>query len=681
MTAPNGDLISRIVLDVNNEFQIFEVTNSALSNIDVPTQTISRTVDGINHSHDNQKFANMQFAQSGNKLHFAGEYTHPGYLQVSSDNTNLEVVYTNVIIRDPDAVVENATVSNNSLWYECIQTHVSAAISEPGVGADWEQYWFVQDGALPTSIGAWSASSVTYTTTFLVRYSKFDTVAVTDTFPTTVEFFAGRVWLAGDPKFPNEVLGSQVLVLDADLEKFHQFADPFDTDDATLVADDGFRLAVSGAGLVRRMLRLGPSLFIGTTTGIWQFTGPEGVFKATNFSSYNVLRDGIDGPEAMVAVEDEFVIFGQNTIWRSTLQTSLSTTTSGQASFKSLSEDRVETRYSAIPVANKAAARALYNPSERRVYYFYNKTSTDFDKSFNSDSQPGYAKDVLVLDTRFQDEILSTSQDTKDAGRTVKGAFFEYSFFDGAKVEKPYIALPMVSPDVPPVDETVVSGTDTITNSLGAEVNAAGDADARDVILFLAMQRTVTGVNTTINHAFGTFNTSNLRDWASSTSYVLTYNSPLNVGIQTMEDALHKKAITYIYLLFNRVESGVLDSNGVDVTPGGCFMATAWNFVTDTTHPKHSKFAKQITNSAGVDVIDNSTTNELLYAVDPKRQVYHPTRYSYSNMDDGLDGSTQVYYKHRVRGRGNAVQVQFLNDGNKDYHLVGWTQQFHGKPD
>lgn len=149
---------------------------------------------------------------------------------------------------------------------------------------------------------------------------------------------------------------------------------------------------------------------------------PDGIFKATNFVTFNVLNDGIDGPESMVAVDDEFLVFAQNTIWRSTIQTSLSISTSGQASFKSVSQNRVESLYTTIPQESKAAGRAIFNPSERKVYYFYNKTSTDFTKSYGTLVQPGYTKDVLILDTRFQDDILPTEQQQK-LKRTVRGAF------------------------------------------------------------------------------------------------------------------------------------------------------------------------------------------------------------------------------------------------------------------
>lgn len=677
LTAPNGNIVEKIVVDLNNEFWVFDVTSDGLTNIDTPSQTISRTVDGVVHADDQQKFVNMQFSQSGKRLFFAGKHSHPGYLQVSSNNDSLEVVYLNVIIRDPDATTTNAIIQHNSKWYDCILTHTSAAANEPGVGADWEQYWILNDGAIPGSTPSWGTST-SYTSTMIIRYNKNISVTATDTFPTTVDFFAGSAWLGGDPKYPNFVYFSQAVVNDGDLEKFHQFADPFDSTDSAIVADDGGVVAIQGAGLVERILTLGSAIYIGSNTGIWQITGPNSQFKATDFVVYNVLGDGIDGPECMVAVDDEFLVFGQNTIWRSTIQNSFSLTNTGQATFRSISENRIETLYTAVPQASKSSARAVYNPSERRVYFFYNKTQTDFDKSYGGLSQPGYSKDVLVLDTRFQDDILPTEQQQK-LRRTVKGAFFEYSFNDGANSELPYIACPIVAPDVPPIDEPVTISGDTVVESTGDPVVAAGDADPKDVLLVLAMRRSEAGANATIEAAFGSLNTTNVKDWASDTTYAISYDSPVYSGIQTGGDALHNKNLTYIYLVFKRSESGTLDSNSIDLTPGGCFMATAWDYATDDAAPGHSTFFNDVEDASGNDVVD--ANNKLVYSRNPMREVYFPARYTNSLAGSGDTDYSHVHYKHRVRGRGKVMQILFLNDGDKDYHLIGWTQQFHGKPD
>jgi hypothetical protein len=132
--------------------------------------------------------------------------------------------------------------------------------------------------------------------------------------------------------------------------------------------------------------------------------------------------------------------------------------------------------------------------------------------------------------------------------------------------------------------------------------------------------------------------------------------------------------------VFERVEGGVLDANSIDLTPGGCFMALSWDYATKAGAPGHTGFYNQIVNSAGVE-IEALATNELVYSVDSKRQVYIPARFTNDEIGAGSTDYSHVYYKHRVRGRGKAFQILFVNDQDKDYNLIGWAEQFHGKPD
>jgi len=208
---------------------------------------------------------------------------------------------------------------------------------------------------------------------------------------------------------------------------------------------------------------------------------------------------------------------------------------------------------------------------------------------------------------------------------------------------------------------------------------ASAKEEAKDVVLFLGMSYSVSSGTATIKHAFGSFNTDSTKDFTSDTANDASYNSLVYAGIQTFGDALHKKSPTYIYLVFKKVESGVLDVDGVDTNRGGCLMATAWDYATSVTHPNHSGFVTGVVDSSGTQVVDASGAEVVV--TNPKRQVYYPDRYSLSLAGAGLDGDSHVWYKHRLRGRGNALQIIFKNDLDKDFHLVGWVEQFYGKVD
>lgn len=645
LTAPSGGVIERIIVAANNSFKIYKVTNASLRNSGTPYQTISFGT----HASSNQMYANMQFAVSGNKCFFAGKFINPGYMYVDADNDSLAVTFIDVLIRDTAATALNKRVSNGGSWYECIEAHTSSASNEPGVGADWTRYWMLLDGATASGVPAWG-SGTSYTCTITKQYDKNRTVTTYDTFPTSVEFFGGRIWLAGDVKNPNSVFFSRVITKDSDISRFLQYADPYDPNDPDVVDDDGGVIKVQGAGLIRRMLAVTNSIFLGTISGIWQVSGDSSVFKATNFSNVLVLTDGIDGIETMVRTDREIIVFGQSSIWRSFIDTSLTSTTSGQAIFKSVSEGRIDTLYANIPAKSKAASRAIYNQTERRVYLFYNSTRTDFDLSYNPDDQAGYAKDILVIDTRFEDSLISSDDTNKK--RTVKGAFWTYALADGAATGKPYITCPFICKDVPASNSPVVAGSSGAVTVDAVSVVTASNEQAKDVILFMSMQRITSGTFT-VKTAFGTFNTAALQDWASSDTYAVSYTSRIVCGTQVFSDLLHKKAATYIGILFKRIESGDLDVNGEDITPGGCFMRTAWGFSTSALSSKYGG----------------------------AKQVYYPDRFTYSYSDGGLDGTDHVTYKHRVRGRGMSLNIILENDGDKDFHVVGWTEQLYSSGD
>lgn len=643
LTAPNGSLVERIIINIDNEFRVYEVTNPALRDFDNPLQTLVRT----GHSLDAQKFYYLSMCQSGNRVYFTGLYCSPGYISVASDNTTLEITYLDAIVRNPSATVINARVSHNSKWYECIQTNVGATgVNEPGVGTDWEKFWFALQGAIPAGTAAWS-NGVTYTSTLVKRYDKRVTVIGSDTFPTTVDFFAGRLWLAGDPKYPNEVIFSQVVTSGGTVERFMQVADPFQTADPNLVDSDGGIVSVQGAAIIKQLKAVSGSIFVGCTNGIWQIRGSNNVFKATDFSVNLTLQEGIDSPEAMVVANMVLMVFGQSSIWISNTNDNLSTISAGSASFKDVARNRVTDLYTSIPQASRAAGKAVYNITDQRVYYFFNTTRTTFDSSFNTHLQLGYSKNVLVIDTQFSTEVQTA--DRTSSKRATNGSFLMYELDDGAFAGMPYIACPFVSKDVPIADQEVYVVDDKVFVN-GSEVLSPSEDTADYQILFIALQRVTSGSNIIIKGAFGKLEGSTIKDWSSSDDYAISFTSRIVAGVQTMGDVLHKKVATYIYFVFERIENGDIEADLTDSEQGGCFLRTAWQFSISSASAKYSA---QI-------------------------PIYVPHRYTYDYADDNNAGINHVWYKHRARGRGNVLQLIFENDGDKDFCLVGLAQQFYG---
>ena len=644
ISAPNGDLLDRIVVDIKNQIWVYKNTLAALTNPANPFQKLSP----LNPVSEAQRRFPLSFAPSGNKLFFAGLHTNPGYLKVDADNVSLTLVSIDVLVRDPNATAANTRRKDGSKWYECIEAHTSAAaVNQPGAGSNWEQFWFELDAPVPAGAVAW-ADTTAYTTIFIKQYNKNQTPGTSDTFPTTVEFYAGRVWLAGDPRKPNRHYFSQVITNDADIEKYHQYADPFDASDPDLVDDDGGTIDIQGAGLTKQLLTVSNSLFVGHTNGVNQITGADKIFKATNFSNHLVLTDEVPSGFSMTKAAQEFYIFGRDSIWRSTISNELSD--AGDIDFVNVSEHSVDSLYSAIPLTSKAAARALYNPSERQIFYFFNKERISWDISFNTNNQLGYSKNVLVVSTA----IPSAEEELQERKiKHIHSAFFEYTLDDGAEDEKPYIAAPFIAPDLPNADEVVQDNAgNTVVDGSAATVFSFDDAQAKDTVMFVILRRSFSTPTVTLEHAFGTFETSNLTDWTTNSTYKISYASKIVGGINTLGDPSRTKAATYIWFVFKKVETGVLVSD-VDTNPGGCFLRTAWEYAVNTTSNKYGG----------------------------QKQIYIPDRYSYALAGSGLDGHDHTWFKHRARGRGTVLQLTLENDGDKDFHVIGWSTQFYGKRD
>ena len=60
------------------------------------------------------------------------------------------------------AKLAGSDVANGGLYYNCIQTHVPSAATEPGVGADWQNVWIENTATSGSGYPAWSASETRY---------------------------------------------------------------------------------------------------------------------------------------------------------------------------------------------------------------------------------------------------------------------------------------------------------------------------------------------------------------------------------------------------------------------------------------------------------------------------------------------------------------------------------------
>lgn len=640
LRAPNGNVLKRVFSFMNNEFRIYPASSQGLRNVGIPDQTLDLTT----HVAGNQKFFAPAFVATDNRLYFAGRHLQTGYIQVATDNTTFELRFIDVFTRDTSTGIKTSrvqrTISGTATLFEALQEHTSTTANRPGDGTEgtWQQFWQQVDNPVPSGTDTWAVSTA-YKTNITNPFPQSETITNTIVRPEGLDFFAGRLWLG----FNNTVHFSQVIQDSADTlgaaSRFHQAADPLDIDDPTLAPADGGTILLSGSSSIKQILKVGQSIFIGTATSVSQIAGPDGSFKANDFSVTEPLDDGIPSPFSMVRADQVLYVFANNDVWVS--DRGGDSLTPSSIGFDSLVEVRqdvgggnsrvvgIKSLYSEIPRESKASSRALYFARNKSLYYFFNKKITDFELVNNPFEQPGYVTNYLRFDV-------------------ATGAWHLHELQDAGLLDKPYIAAPFIVPSVSIDIEQVTDSAGVLVTTISGDPVTLDVSDETDSLAFIGMRRQIIGetpATSSVRAFFGILEAVGLQDWLTVSQFTFNYEAKLFVGHSIMGAMNRKSAGNYLNVVFEKVESGVVDAGGNDLTPGGCLLSQGFQWAVSTISKKFSQ---------------------------TKRQIYFPQRFGQTQDQGADDGHNHVFFKDRVRGRGQVIQLVFEKDGSKDFVLAGF---------
>ena len=640
-TSTTNTLVDRVVVFADGKFKIFLFTEAALKTFDTPYQTITPG----NRVALSQRNKNIHYAFGDNKLFFSGDKIQQGYLQLASNNTDLEVVYLEIRTRNIAATdyaqvgsrVKN-TVSSNVYAYEAIAAHTSvAATDEPGVGSAWETKWVRLD-VEPTSLTAW-ANTTGYVANIVRRNLYTETMSDSLVRPDAIWFWKSRLWIA----LGNRVYYSQVGTRADKYQNFYQEADPFSTSDSDPVEGDGGSFLSEG-GKVLQLMSLGNSMFFSTPTGIYEVRSQGVGFNHTNFSVTKILNDEIQSTNAMVVAEDTLYVFANGNIWRTIGRDSL--LTDDRTVFESAGDDQIQTLYASIPRANKGSAYPVYNPATRRIYWFHSSETTSFDTSYRGyEGYTGYATNCLVMDVKVTRGTVTQESTTS---KVAKNTYSLWEYNDGASSELAYIAYAFLAPPVTITSNIVLAGADTVIANTDTVISTASDStEAIDRKLYcLIWKRDISGSNAITSGAIGQVLSGALYDFALDSANTQEYTAKIFTGVQTYGDVLHNKSTTYILFLFERVADGL----------GSCLLRTAYNWSPGTS------------------------TGQLTHKTSSQIEVYKESKVAGSTVLT-TELNDYTWYKHRVRGRGKSFQIILESQPGMDFNLIGWAQQFYGKVD
>jgi len=434
-----------------------------------------------------------------------------------------------------------------------------------------------------------------------------------------------RVWLSGCSGYPNTVFFSQIIVNGDEYVKMYQEADPYSSTDNAIVATDGGTITITEAEKIIALANLGNGIVVLANNGIWYIGGPNG-FNPLNYSINKISDVGIAGTTTWCYVEQQIVFFGNNDIYTILQGTSLETPEVSPIGSKALS------LYNSITLYNKESGVAVYEPNLKKVFFFTNFSTYDWQVTRRYDNHHSMLRDVLVFDVRLAAwSKYSLSADTDGSKVSIGYA----AILSGGRIDTASVVDSSGATVVDSAGDTVTIQDKTITNS-------------SKVLNLLFMKKN----SNTWSIGIGELTSSGLVDFEMSSTDEESNSSYITGSYQIFNDVAHRKFTGYLIPLFKRIESGVLDANGEDITPGGCKYRVDYNWAINS----------------------NSKSYGTL------RDAYIPYKYITSRYDGADPGDEIVSSLLKLRGSGSSFKVHFESDGDKDFKLYGWQIMINTKP-
>ena len=362
------------------------------------------------------------------------------------------------------------------------------------------------------------------------------------------ESFSGRVFYAGIDSAENAgtILFSKVVETVDDLGICHQQNDPTAEYLSDLYATDGGELRIPDAVKIQRLYAYQNSLFVFAENGVWQISGVDGVFRATEFSVNRVTRVGMLQPQTFV--EAEGVPFWWSRFGIHTLTTD---PVSGQGQEQNLTIPTVQTFWDDIDSDAKLKVTAVYDAINKRIYWGYPNANETVESKINN---------FLILDVPLQAFIPWKISDQASNTDCVVGLAF-YSGYGASEVA---------------LDVTSNNGVDDVVTSAGDDVvsTQVSNTTTGDAAIILICRE---GSNNKIT--FGAFTAIDFLDWGDT-----NYTSFAETGYDFIGDVITKKNAPYIVTYCRVTETGFTgnETAGYEpIRPSGLKVSAAWDFAED----------------------------------------------------------------------------------------------------
>lgn len=363
--------------------------------------------------------------------------------------------------------------------------------------------------------------------------------------PACVGFAFQRVWYAGldgkevsatdtAPSMQGFVFYSRVVRTPQDFGQCYTDADPTAEIDNDVVDTDGGYINIPDSGKIYRLVQLSNAMFVFAQNGVWAISGDEGGFTATKQQVQKVTDFGALSGSSVVRTEDSVFYWNKAGIYV------LGKGETGQMASQNITEQTIQSLFTALPKACKEKAVGNFDAINRKVSWLY---STDI----NYDGiNYKYKYDTELV---FDVTLLAITKNTISA---ISG-------------NSPYLAGYLTTPDL---------------------ISAAelGSSTTKYLALYYESGSSIPNIT------FAHYRDDTFVDWKSFNNAGQYFESYLLTGYELSGTSMTNKQAPYIITHFNRTENSVeaIGTGGAVVydQPSSCLLQSRWDFSDSATSGK-----------------------------------------------------------------------------------------------
>lgn len=390
----------------------------------------------------------------------------------------------------------------------------------------------------------------------------------------SVAAFSGRVFFAGltSAKNGGKILFSKQLDNVTEVSRCYQQNDPTSENSSDLLDTDGGVIIIPDANNIQKLHVFGSTLFIFAENGVWQISGVDNVFRATEYSVSRITQVGINNPDTFVSVEGIPMWWSKNGIHTVSIDQ-----ISGKGQEQNLTVSTIQSFFDQIDGNAKANVTAAYDATNKRVHWFYPN---------NSETLVNKKNNVLTLDVSIQAFYPWAISDSAGSTDYILDAFYFQGF----------------GSDYVDLEVTTSAGDDVVTS--------AGDNVVVSKLSQLALSDSSVGLmvfdSATSKMTIAFFQGTDFLDWGDA-----DYSSYAEAGYDFLGDLVLKKNSPYIQVYLRPTETGFTGSDETGYTPvreSSLLVSAYWDFRNSTSSTPQQAYRLKY-----VPVVNTSSLNTWDY--------------------------------------------------------------------